>query len=1023
MMSQDSQHNTQSRTNPFHLPRINEHPDGYMSTLIPSPTNMKLIMKESDEYWNDTIEDHIQDDATMTWDKIQPLLFPNDLYDFKAPPTHHKDWYTAWTHFEDDIRNLFNHHIKKTQPLHTLAIRRRIPTETTIQKPLLKTQCRFSMMTPNVGYGTASRNSTTSNMSTLLDTPLPNTPYTPDTPAVTTPVVVNAPVPQSNRWNFTIDTKHASTQQTLHTPPPPIPIQPSPFPMQSQTSVCGSDTDAPESQTLSPDIIIKSDSEDLPSFKHDDSDHSKKSRWQIECSNDACCKTSLYQCSLSTGIYGAYTIGYDEPKVASVCCTNRLTQLLAFCEPLKRILLVLDAINICNDYNHEQLLNDFWHIHEMHGDLMTSCDNIADYFHEREMSESESAEQKTDVNDDFEDQRHKIRSYLKHLNGPDDMLRLRRYSSASITPPFKPLQKLSPTISVEDMSEAKESPTHHNIEPMEQNDYSYVGVAEDMAWWKDLKPKDDTQSDDHIHRILVQRMGVFRWQNSHGFMAGKDSQEAIHYHPRFENIKQEVLHNSYNRLAIDSWNQTLRKTDTFFKSFARKKIITPQSGYYEDLICRQTAKWESSQGISKKEIIIMKLYTDYDTLQGALKKCFRFETYKDILKWSDTELYDQAKQALKKRLQEFWHWRGGLLVTVTKFGTKVANKTLYHGVNAKMIIKASQTFAFNGPLSTTSSFHVARTFATAKGMILTIGTQYPRLNYCNAFDVTLISEYPDEHEWLVGFMYVRLLQLSTRETRLMDPTDIHELAGMCKKVSLSSWTKQMFFVVHLFNEQIFSMTEDLERMLGIFLAVNRTDCCQKPRIKENYLCRTLCDIAHNKHEEEMKMDDDEWKMKRIMVMLWNKFEYFCQNPTYKQHVRFDSISKGLKPFFMDETERKCIDTGEALWAISFDKITAVYPNIKEIHFMNEYKLDDAVLRKLIEQIGRTDRTNTIQKISFLYYNYKDEHDGKPSNHRMFYDPDLLDKQLVNKLANMGWLRKHRKNGQTGYKIRIYKKTN
>eukprot|EP01083_Nonionella_stella_P116806 347424_1 len=111
-------------------------------------------------------------------------------------------------------------------------------------------------------------------------------------------------------------------------------------------------------------------------------------------------------------------------------------------------------------------------------------------------------------------------------------------------------------------------------------------------------------------------------------MAGKESQEAMHYHPTFKDIKQEVSHNSYRPLPVDSWNATIRKTDTFWKSFARKKIITPQNGSYEDQICRQRAQWNSGQNITKKEIIIMKLYTDYDRLQFALKKCFRFETYK-----------------------------------------------------------------------------------------------------------------------------------------------------------------------------------------------------------------------------------------------------------------------------------------------------------------------------------------------------------------------------------------------------------
>merc|ERR1719203_1987482 len=87
---------------------------------------------------------------------------------------------------------------------------------------------------------------------------------------------------------------------------------------------------------------------------------------------------------------------------------------------------------------------------------------------------------------------------------------------------------------------------------------------------------------------------------------------------------------------------------------------------------------------------------------------------------------------------------------------------LYHGVNAKMVLNPIQTMSFYGPLSTTSSYHVAKTFATAKGMILKMTSQYPRCDYCHAFDVSIISDYPEEQEYLVAFMYMRVLDVSTR---------------------------------------------------------------------------------------------------------------------------------------------------------------------------------------------------------------------------------------------------------------------
>merc|ERR1712176_1047186 len=100
-----------------------------------------------------------------------------------------------------------------------------------------------------------------------------------------------------------------------------------------------------------------------------------------------------------------------------------------------------------------------------------------------------------------------------------------------------------------------------------------------------------------------------------------------------------------------------------------------------------------------------------------------------------------------------------------KFGRALNKKTvLFHGVNGKMIFNNAKTrkLGFYGPISSSSSYHVARTFATAKGVVLKITTQYPRLGVCRAFDASLISDYPEEKEWLIGFLYLRIITVLTR---------------------------------------------------------------------------------------------------------------------------------------------------------------------------------------------------------------------------------------------------------------------
>eukprot|EP01084_Bolivina_argentea_P018120 33784_1 len=330
-------------------------------------------------------------------------------------------------------------------------------------------------------------------------------------------------------------------------------------------------------------------------------------------------------------------------------------------------------------------------------------------------------------------------------------------------------------------------------------------------------------------------MGVFRWQNPHGFEIGKN-QQVSHYRPKFKNIKQEALMNEYQPLSKDNWNQTLRKSKIFFNSWAKRRISTKYKGYYHDQVTGYKQEWDVCEIVKLEDIVTLKMYTDFDKLQFALKKCFRFETYDRILQKAaditneqivfEKEKYEKNKTELKNRLESFYHWRGHLLIVLNKFGTKLKNKNmiLYHGVNTKMIIRPTETFGFYGPLSTTSSPHVARTFATAKGMILKITSQYPRLDYCRAFDASVISDYPEEQEYLIAFIYMRVLEIKTRPI----VNDIHN-RDMWDKAPLASKIRVVFFSIHLFRQQMFSMSEHLEYYLVEFLKCNQMDCCMKSK--------------------------------------------------------------------------------------------------------------------------------------------------------------------------------------------------
>eukprot|EP01084_Bolivina_argentea_P190554 327423_1 len=101
----------------------------------------------------------------------------------------------------------------------------------------------------------------------------------------------------------------------------------------------------------------------------------------------------------------------------------------------------------------------------------------------------------------------------------------------------------------------------------------YIGEKEDEMWFKfkTHDNDDEIENDENIYRQLVEKMKIFRWQQPHGF-TNKQHRGLIHLKPKYKDVKEEALNNKYYALSKDNWNQTLRKSSVFFKSFARHRI-------------------------------------------------------------------------------------------------------------------------------------------------------------------------------------------------------------------------------------------------------------------------------------------------------------------------------------------------------------------------------------------------------------------------------------------------------------------
>eukprot|EP01084_Bolivina_argentea_P249103 416875_1 len=429
------------------------------------------------------------------------------------------------------------------------------------------------------------------------------------------------------------------------------------------------------------------------------------------------------------------------------------------CEPLKRIEVILDVykqlienpglwqkisfgsvLKIDHKYGHQQMMDDFLHVHIIHCqspikhkpslsngiygiymyDKISIKQTISKKFHCKDITQCQPFQRHyRERNEDEETERnyyerqfgtlHRTKS-IEIINEKDavfqqDCDKIHAYFLHEINPDASRYNQYEMQ---ENKEEINQNPRRLLMRQMSQHEVEkkvdiktiqYIGKKEDEKWWSKIKiGTESKQPPAAIYGILVKNTGAFRWQSAHGFRVGENSVIG-HLKQRHSNIKEEALYNRYHPLTKDNWNQTLRKSKIFHQSWARQKIRTMCNGYFDDRVTGEFVQWKQGAEVTLQEIVILKLYTDFDKLQFALKKCFRYESVHDIIqqnvinnknnfcKYNWWVKLERKKRDLEQRIEEFFHWRCGLLIVLNKFGTKLKNKNmiLYHGVNTKMI--------------------------------------------------------------------------------------------------------------------------------------------------------------------------------------------------------------------------------------------------------------------------------------------------------------------------------------------------
>ena len=195
---------------------------------------------------------------------------------------------------------------------------------------------------------------------------------------------------------------------------------------------------------------------------------------------------------------------------------------------------------------------------------------------------------------------------------------------------------------------------------------------------------------------------------------------------RFGNSKEELLQNSKYPIEVSEWNLLVKKA-----VFLSKTAVVRFKEF------------------STKEIVSLKLYTDFDDLQRAFRQSFR-------------EKNDEKRAELQR---EYYHWYDDMKRAVRK-SKDIIRENVFHGVNVKIPPSTfcgtyygtyylleffrKQTawkivlMSLTGPVSTTLNVHQAAQFAGNSGQLIEL---YPSFDK-KGLDISCVSDFPEEGEVL-----------------------------------------------------------------------------------------------------------------------------------------------------------------------------------------------------------------------------------------------------------------------------------
>eukprot|EP01084_Bolivina_argentea_P200249 342451_1 len=221
----------------------------------------------------------------------------------------------------------------------------------------------------------------------------------------------------------------------------------------------------------------------------------------------------------------------------------------------------------------------------------------------------------------------------------------------------------------------------------------------------------------------TEKLGL--WTDDHEF-------GVVHVSCKHSSLKEELTQNIISTLNVAQFNNEYKKALTHFHSNFCKHY------YQKD---NQSINHFPQYGkiifpLTLSTLLSLMIYCNYTVLQYEFSKTYREHNGKH---------------------HDNFYWLGKYLqLAVHKFGTEVnkGSQHFYHGIGERLFFPHyNKAFMINCPLSTTSSFAVATSFANNNnGLILQFYGHTPPYYYSGAntyyFSVSWLSDYGNENEYL-----------------------------------------------------------------------------------------------------------------------------------------------------------------------------------------------------------------------------------------------------------------------------------